>query len=245
MSQMMSCLDVNDVFDELIEENKRLNRELIFANRLLKVLLEMKYNLMNKLEDNDCEYTLFYRGDITKFIQLEEQFNIICKENGVVVNEEVFESVQQNSVQKVNEQTSTEILDLNEDVEQRRTNQLIEHIDQVINQMTEEIGDNIEQQEDQLQIKSNDNQIGEQQDCQMEDQNNGQEDEHSSIEKGEPATSFAGHQVDIKNLQYHIAKKLSENYVMGDNRDDQLDQLDKQIVIWQIDRESTSINRST
>ena len=158
MSEEESRLDVNDVFDELIEENERLNIELIFAKSLLDVLIEMKKHLMNKIKHPDnSEYTVLMKSDMTKFINLDKQFNIICKKRFVVINEEVFESVEQNSVETVNEQistdlvnfeeeveqrqvndrTSTENLDSNKEVEQRYVDQLIEGIDQ-INIMTKE-----------------------------------------------------------------------------------------------------------
>ena len=158
MSEEESRLDVNDVFDELIEENERLNIELIFAKSLLDVLIEMKKHLMNKIKHPDnSEYTVLIKSDMTKFINLDKQFNIICKKRFVVINEEVFESVEQNCVETVNEQistdlvnfeeeveqrqvndrTSTENLDSNKEVEQRYVDQLIEGIDQ-INIMTKE-----------------------------------------------------------------------------------------------------------
>ena len=163
----MSCLDVNDVLEELIEENERLNRELIFANRLLKVLLEMKYNLMNKLKFHDgslCK--VLFNSDINEFINLEEQFKNICLDNNVVINQEVIVSVEQNSAERVDEQISTEILYSDEEVEQRGVEQLVERIDHIINEISEESEEQDSEQEtdnqqDQQVIELHDKQIGE------------------------------------------------------------------------------------
>ena len=38
----MSCVEVNDIFDQLFDENKRLINELLFAKKCLKILLEFK-----------------------------------------------------------------------------------------------------------------------------------------------------------------------------------------------------------
>ena len=225
---MMSSLKVDDVFEELIEEIKRQNKELIFANRLLKVLLKMKYNLMNKLKEfDDYEYAVFLKDDISIYIKLEEQFNIICKENGVVLNEGVIESVEQNSVQKVNEQTSTEILDSDEELELRRGYQLIEGTDQVIRKIYEENGE---------------------EDC--GDLSDNQQDEQSFDVKREP-TTIDGHNGNDNNNQAHVVEQMNaendnvleeikpteQQFRSHDNRiDAQTETLNEQLVVQQSDQ---------
>ena len=90
----MATIDINDVFAELVEENKRLNRELVFANRLLKFLLQVKYKLMNKLKNNDeSGHKVLLDSDIVEFIKLEQEFVRLCQDN----NEAVIEEVMQNN----------------------------------------------------------------------------------------------------------------------------------------------------
>ena len=69
-------LKVNDVFDELREENKRLNEELMFANNCLKVLDEFKrllFRICGKFE------TIIGSEDKQELNRLEEEFNSISK----------------------------------------------------------------------------------------------------------------------------------------------------------------------
>ena len=47
----MASLRVNDVFEELSEENKRLLNELMFANKCLKVLITFKSSHFSKESD--------------------------------------------------------------------------------------------------------------------------------------------------------------------------------------------------
>ena len=56
----MAYINVNDIFDELKEENKRLLNELLFADKYLKYLTEFKLfvdlvinKINNSLEEND------------------------------------------------------------------------------------------------------------------------------------------------------------------------------------------------
>ena len=51
----MSFIKVNDIFDELIAENKRLLNQLLFSNKCLNVLIEIKTNfnsIINELKTN-------------------------------------------------------------------------------------------------------------------------------------------------------------------------------------------------
>ena len=213
---MMSCLDVNDVFEELIEENKRLNKELIFANRLLEILLEMKYNLMNKFKEFDnYEYAVFLKGDITKYIKLGEQFNNLCEENSVVVNNELIQSEEQNKL-KVDKETSTEFLNFGEEVKQIRNNQMVEELSE------ENKEDDIEQQTDNLgeqQLELHDNQIGEQ-NYQMDNENEEKDEDQSSylaIDDGDIENQMTEH--DQKNKideqQFSLVKlKHNREYLM-------------------------------
>ena len=239
MSEEKSRLDVNDVFEDLIQEIQRQNIELIFANRLLRVLLEIKYNLVYKLKHPDnSEYTVLFKSDMTKFINLDKLFNLICDEKKVMVNEEVVVSVEQNNAEKVDKQTSTDLFDLAEEVEPRQVDQLIETINEIIGQMEEEIEENdIELQTDsrkvQQPIDSRDEQVGEQQDYQMNNEYNEQEDEQLSDEKEEQIARVEGH---IENHQTHIAEQTTQNNLHHNPNDpgDQQDQLVEQMVICPI-----------
>ena len=255
----MSCLDVNDVFDELIEENKRLNRELIFANRLLKVLLEMKYNLMDKLKDfDDGGYTVLWKSDITKFIQLEEHFNDLCKKNSVVINEEQIVNVENNNVEKVDKQTSMEFFDFDEEEEQIRVDQLMKRIDpkrKVIDEMTDEneepaIKLPTDNQGDYEQIESHDNDHitpnGEQQDCQMDDQSNEQEQNQQGDEQDVQDNHIIIYDDNIDDHQASITEQMSKEedqqdtelteqqlYLPNEQIGDQQVQQDEQILLYQ------------
>ena len=128
---------------------------------------------MNKLKEFDnYEYAVFLKGDITKYIKLGEQFNNLCEENSVVVNNELIQSEEQNKL-KVDKETSTEF-NFGEEVKQIRNNQLIEGIAQMVEELSEENKeDDIEQQTDNLgeqQLELHDNQIGEQ-NYQMDNEN--------------------------------------------------------------------------
>ena len=208
----MSCPDVNDYIKELIEENERMNYDLVFAYRLIKVLLEMKYNLVNKLREfSDCEYAVLRKNDVTKLIQLIAQFNNICKEKNVLVNEEIVETFQQNSVEKVDKQTSTETLNLDE-VDQDMPVNLIEGIVlQVINGTTGGNGGYIiEQQTDNQQGEqptySGCLEIHDQQEVQILDgQNNQEKQEHSSNDQDdEIIIIYSGRCNDANVVEEHV-----------------------------------------
>ncbi len=60
----MFSIKVNDIFDELIEENKRLLNELLFANKCLNVFIDFKTKLNVIFDDlrlklNSNEIKLF------------------------------------------------------------------------------------------------------------------------------------------------------------------------------------------
>ena len=67
---------VNDIFDELSEENKRLNEELMFANNCLKVLNEFK-SLLNKFYLKF--HTIIDSEDKQEFSRLQEMFTSLTK----------------------------------------------------------------------------------------------------------------------------------------------------------------------
>ena len=87
VSVKMKCsIIVNDVLDELIHENLRLNRELLFANKCLKVLIELKKQLIEKLtqEKIDQHYKVLFPSDISKFMQLERQYCQLVEDKVVI-----------------------------------------------------------------------------------------------------------------------------------------------------------------
>ena len=87
-------IKVNDIFDELSEENKRLNKELMFANNCLNVLNKFKL-FLNKIclifESN------LKSEDKQELNQLEEEFNSIIdskekmRETNVLIEDNISE----------------------------------------------------------------------------------------------------------------------------------------------------------
>src|SRR5260370_31462165 len=85
-------IELNDIFDELREENKRLNNELLFANKCLNVLNKFKIHLNNiyqkfdsiidskhKQELNELEIEFKNINNFEKIINLRKQQNIKIK----------------------------------------------------------------------------------------------------------------------------------------------------------------------
>ena len=90
----MSFIKVNDIFDELIAENKRLLNQLLFSNKCLNVLIEIKTNfnsIINELKTNLSSNQLKTIEDLEikyKNIESEKQ-QIISnnEENNELINE--------------------------------------------------------------------------------------------------------------------------------------------------------------
>ena len=102
---------VNDIFDELSEEKKRLNEELMFANNCLKVLNEFK-SLLNKI----CvkfEKTIDFE-DKQELNRLENEFNSVIKSR-----EETIKTDDENRdiVREIDENSNELNEDLSEDKE--------------------------------------------------------------------------------------------------------------------------------
>ena len=95
----MSFIRVNDIFDELFAENKRLLNELLFSNKCLNVLIEIKNNfnsIINELKIYLNENQLKTIEDLemnTKSIESEKQqiFGNNC-ENNCKTSNQCFES---------------------------------------------------------------------------------------------------------------------------------------------------------
>ena len=95
----MSFIRVNDIFDELFAENKRLLNELLFSNKCLNVLIEIKYNfnsIIDELKTNLNENQLKTIEDLEKryqTIESEKQqiFGNNC-ENNCKTSNQCFES---------------------------------------------------------------------------------------------------------------------------------------------------------
>ena len=87
-------IKVNDIFDELSEENKRLNNELLFANNCLNVLNKFKVLLKKFYERYETYIKL---EDKQQLIELEEDFISINKskdqiERTVIETEDLIEN---------------------------------------------------------------------------------------------------------------------------------------------------------
>ena len=66
------CVEVKDIFDELLTENKRLLNELLFANKCLDVLNEFKIHL-NRVYDKF--ESIIRSDDKREFNELCDRFN--------------------------------------------------------------------------------------------------------------------------------------------------------------------------
>ena len=93
----MSYIELNDILEELLDENKRLFNELLFANNCLTKFIEFKsfieivFNKVNNyLEPNDCRKFKDLNEDIEKtfdgkrinnFNQTKCRINFQCEEN--------------------------------------------------------------------------------------------------------------------------------------------------------------------
>src|ERR1700712_816455 len=101
-------IKVNDIFDELSEENKRLNEELMFANNCLNVLNKFK-SLLNKI----CVKfeTIIDSEDKQELNQLEDEFNSFIKSK---------EQINETNVKEINGNIEENCNQLNEDLSKNK-----------------------------------------------------------------------------------------------------------------------------
>ena len=220
----MATIDINDVFAELVEENKRLNRELVFANRLLKVLLQVKYKLMNKLKNNDeSGHKVLLDSDIVEFIKLEQEFVRLCQDN----NEAVIEEVMQNNAD-FDKQILIEFIALDEEEHQRELDHVMEEDDQ---QNSEQ---EIDQQQAYLLVQINDHQG----DYLDETENDEDQGDQTIVNEG-------GYDTTNTLVDKPMMEQDEDEDQITNHQDDQLDYLDEQIDIdkeEQSDEQMTNIN---
>ena len=120
----MSFIRVNDIFDELFAENKRLLNELLFSNKCLNVLIEIKYNfnsIIDELNTNLNENQLKTIEDLEKRYQtIESEKQQIFGNNcenvwNLNIKEENLENFENNSLNERIERNETIRSELNED----------------------------------------------------------------------------------------------------------------------------------
>src|SRR2546421_3620365 len=95
--QVMSSMETNDIFDELIAENKRLFNELLFANKCLNVLMKFKSHLIGIYDRFE---TIIDLEDKREFNELKDKYKKCIAlrvknndiKNKVVVKTEVIEN---------------------------------------------------------------------------------------------------------------------------------------------------------
>ena len=73
-------IEVNDLFDELRQENRRLLRELSFAEKCIKLLERFRSNLKSFNNNCKCDETLEYK---LNFNELETTFKFIKQQFGL------------------------------------------------------------------------------------------------------------------------------------------------------------------
>ena len=183
IQELLSTIVTNDVFEELQEENERLIRELIFANELFKVLLEMKYNLRSKLNCNDERYyRVLPKSDIARFFVLEREFKRLCLKHQV---EEKIISDRQNKA-NVDKKVSIELHAVDDEEEHRSISEITEE-DEPQDSEEESV-----RQPDQQQCNLFNKQIDDQGDEQLEERDNEQQDEHQGDSQDEQTTVVDG-----------------------------------------------------
>src|SRR5260370_24384833 len=94
-------IELNDIFDELREENKRLKNELLFANKCLNVLNKFKIHLNKIYEKFDSIIDSKHKQELN---ELEIEFKTINKFKEIYVksNEKSNEKLNVNQI-KTNE----------------------------------------------------------------------------------------------------------------------------------------------
>ena len=116
----MSFIKVNDIFDELIAENKRLLNQLLFSKKCLNVLIEIKTNfnsIINELKTNLSSNQLKTIEDLEikyKNIESEKQQIISNNEENNEINDKKLKTkIDLNSVkitQKLNEKKKIKLI---------------------------------------------------------------------------------------------------------------------------------------
>ncbi len=122
-SQKEVVIRINHIFDELIEENKRLKNELLFANKRLNVFNEFKsylyQNYINKCKSNH----IFNDFNSNQLKHLEKEFDSICGQKlSIDPNVKTAESIE-------SEELNEKKIKLNEDFVQplRRSDRKVKH----------------------------------------------------------------------------------------------------------------------
>ena len=126
-------LRVNDIFDELIAENKRLLNQLLFSNKCLNVLIEIKYNFnsiidelktnlssnqLKTIEDLEMKYKNVMKGkELNEMIDRRKRY----EENDCKTSDECFQSLNIGSNDQKNE-LKTRIGSNSEDKHKLKTN---------------------------------------------------------------------------------------------------------------------------
>jgi hypothetical protein len=112
-SENNTCIQINDIFDELIEENKRLNNELMFANKCLNVLNEFKSYLYNNYI-NKCKCNHIFNDFISnQFKYLEKEFDSICGQKlSIDSNVKTSESIESEELNEKKVKTSEVLVTL-------------------------------------------------------------------------------------------------------------------------------------
>ena len=119
----MSSILINDIFEELSEENKRLLNELMFANKCLNVLIRFKTFIdfiFNKIETN------LDSNNCQKFKELRKEVEDIFEEKEKITNQNIKEENQ--SKQTLPLKSTTSALNSSERFEKTSKNSLNEMI---------------------------------------------------------------------------------------------------------------------
>ena len=104
VKQKQFYIRINDIFDDLSEENKRLNNELMFANNCLNILNKFKIILKRFYENYE---TFIKLEDKQHLIELEDEFNSIIEEQNEINEQKTNKNVKNG--QKVSEDINEEI----------------------------------------------------------------------------------------------------------------------------------------
>ena len=121
--QNLVYIRVNDIFDDLSEENKRLNNELMFANNCLKVLTEFK-SLFNKIclkfeKSIDFEYK-------QELNRLENEFNSVINSREVFIktddeNRDIVREIDENTNELKEELSENRVKNVSNETNVRRS----------------------------------------------------------------------------------------------------------------------------
>ena len=83
-------LEVNDIFDELKNENIRLNKQIVFIQTLIQLIHNFKDNLNEFYNCCKCELNIHNK---TVFYDLQNQYKIVCEELASSVKNEHDKSI--------------------------------------------------------------------------------------------------------------------------------------------------------